>query len=194
MRRNDITHSLIDLPEMFCDPIGGLNIYSKLPQMITIIPQERQPKSVVLILAATDSFQMFTKIQGSTGGAQQPAVALISLLALAHLIGQIQDEVRKQNKEIVFLTIDGDTLDYSGSIKFIYDMNRGSFPAGSKNEQRIKPEHIHSIIELQALSMTDQLWVSLTKEQLSFKNIFNPVLASFVSVIVSQSNIYQYSC
>ncbi|CAF0819394.1 unnamed protein product [Adineta ricciae] len=178
MRRNDITHSLIDLPEMFCDPIGGLNIYSKLPQMITSASQERQLKSVVLILAATDSFQMFTKMQGSTGGAQQPAVALISLLALAHLIGQVQDEVRKQNKEIVFLTIDGDTLDYSGSIKFIYDMNRGSFPMGNKNEQRIKPEHIHSIIELQALSMTDQLWLHSYPSSLVNQSFTNTLVSN----------------
>ncbi|UJR08681.1 hypothetical protein I4U23_012939 [Adineta vaga] len=159
MRRNDIAHSLIDLPEIFCDPIGGLNIYSKLPQMITTIPQQRQFKSVVLILTTTDSFEMFIKLQGSTGGTQQPAVPLISFLALAHLIGQYQEEFQKQNKEIIFVTIDGDALDYSGSIKFMYDMTKDYFPVGNKNEQRIKPEHIHSIIELQSLSMTDKVWL-----------------------------------
>ncbi|CAF3076566.1 unnamed protein product [Rotaria sp. Silwood2] len=159
MRRNDISHSLIDLQEMFCDPIGGLNIYSKLPQSITIVPDQRPLKSVILILATTDSFQMFLKTKGSTGGVQQPAIALITFLALAHLIGQEQDEFKKQDKEIIFVTLDGDALDYSASFKFMFDMINEYFPIGNKNEQPIKIEHIHSIIELQSLSMTQKIWL-----------------------------------
>jgi nicastrin len=160
MRRNDISHSLIDLQEIFCDPIGGLNIYSKLPQSFKTIPDQRQPKSVVLILAPSDSFQMFLKSKGPTGGAQQPATALITFLALAHLIGEKQDELKNQDKEIIFVTLDGDALDYSASFRFMFDMINGYFPAGNKNEQRILIEHIHSIIELQSLGMTNKLWVS----------------------------------
>ena len=160
LRRNDISHSLIDLQEIFCDPIGGLNIYSKLPQSFRIIPDRRQPKSVVLILVPTDSFQMFLKPKGPTGGAQQPATALITFLALAHLIGEKQDQLKNQEKEILFLTLDGDALDYSASFRFMFDMINGYFPAGNQDEQRISIEHIHSIIELQSLSMTEKLWVS----------------------------------
>jgi nicastrin len=159
MRRNDISHSLIDLQEQFCDPVGGLNIYSKLPQSIITVPNQRQSRSVVLILVATDSFQMFLKSKGSTGGSQQPATALITFLALAHLIGEEQDEFIKQAKEIIFVTLDGDALDYSASFKFMFDMINGYFPSGNKNEPRIKPEHIHSIIELQSLSKTNKIWV-----------------------------------
>lgn len=173
MRRNDISHSLIDLQETFCDPIGGLNIYSKLPQSIVSIPDQRQPKSVILILAPTDSFQMFLKSKGSTGGAQQPATALITFLTLAHLIGQEQNEFLKQDKEIIFLTLDGDALDYSASFKFMFDMINGYFPSGNKNEQRIKPEHIHSIIEFQSLSMTDKLWVS--NSRVYFEKIYTNI-------------------
>ncbi|CAF4134665.1 unnamed protein product, partial [Rotaria sordida] len=158
MTRNDISHSLIDLQEIFCDPIGGLNIYSKLPQSIKIKPDQRSLKSVILILVTTDSFQMFLKPKGSTGGVQQPATALITFLTLAHLIGQEQDEFKKQNKEIIFVTLDGDALDYSASFKFMFDMINGYFPIGNKNEQPIKIEHIHSIIEFQSLSMTNELW------------------------------------
>ncbi len=160
MRRNDISHSLIDPQEIYCDPVNGLNIYSKLPQLLTISPRERQNKSVILILTTTDSFQMFLKTKGTTGGAQQPAIGLIIFLTLAHLLGQEQIEFNKQNKEIIFVTLDGDALDYSASYRFIYDMNSGYFPAGDKNEERIKVEHIHSIIEFQALSFTENLSVS----------------------------------
>jgi hypothetical protein len=160
MRRNDISHSLIDVPETFCDPVNGLNIYSKLPQSLTIVPNQRQPKSVVLILTTTDSFQMFLKTKGTTGGAQQPATGLIIFLALAHLIGQEQEEFNKQNKEIIFVTLNGDALDYSASFRFIFDMNSGYFPAGDKKEERIKIEHIHSIIEFQSLSLTENISVS----------------------------------
>jgi nicastrin len=160
MRRNSISHSLIDVPETFCDPVNGLNIYSKLPQSLTIVPNQRQPKSVVLILTTTDSFQMFLKTKGTTGGAQQPATGLIIFLALAHLIGQEQEEFNKQNKEIIFVTLNGDALDYSASFRFIFDMNSGYFPAGDKKEERIKIEHIHSIIEFQSLSLTENISVS----------------------------------
>ncbi|CAF3892928.1 unnamed protein product [Adineta steineri] len=157
MRRNEISHSLLDAVDGFCDPVGGLNIYSKLPDSLTLVPKQRQPKSVVLILATTDSFQMFLKAQGTTGGAQQPATALITFLALAHLIGQEQKEFNKQDKEILFVTLDGDGLDYSASFRFLFDMNNDYFPAGDKNEQRIKIEHIHSIIEFQSLSFSNNL-------------------------------------
>jgi len=159
MRRNNITHSLIDPQQTFCDPVNGLNIYSKLPQLLTIHPNQRQLKSVILIITPTDSFQMFLKIPGTTGGAQQPATGLIIFFALAHLIGQEQNEFIKQNKEIIFVTLDGDALDYSGSFRFIFDMTNGYFPAGDKNEERIKVEHIHSIIEFQSLSFTENLSV-----------------------------------
>jgi hypothetical protein len=157
IRRSGIAHSLIDSQETFCDPVGGLNIYSKLPQSLTIVPNQRQNKSIVLILATTDSFQMFLKTKGTTGGAQQPAAALITFLALAHIIGQAQDEFINQNKEIIFVTLDGDALDYSASFRFMFDMMNDYFPTGDKNEERIKIEHIHSIIELQSLSITDKL-------------------------------------
>ncbi|CAF2656258.1 unnamed protein product [Rotaria sp. Silwood2] len=157
MRRNGISHSLIDTEETFCDPVGGLNIYSKLPQSLTPVPKKRQPQSIILILAATDSFQMFLKTKGTTGGAQQPATALITFLALAHLVGQEQNEFNQTDKEIIFVTLDGDVLDYSASFKFMFDMINGYFPTGGQNEEPIKVEHIHSIIEFQSLSLTDKL-------------------------------------
>ena len=161
MRRNLITHSLIDAQETYCDPINGLNIYSKLPQSLTITPNKRQPKSVILILTTTDSFQMFLKTKGPTGGAQQPATGLLLFLTLAHLIGQEQNEFNQQNKEILFVTLDGDALDYSASFRFMFDMESGYFPSGDKNEERIQVEHIHSVIEFQSLSFTQNLSVRI---------------------------------
>jgi hypothetical protein len=191
MRRNEISHSLIDLQEIFCDPIGGLNIYSKLPQSFKTVPDQRQPKSVILILAPTDNFQMFLKSKGTTGGAQQPATALITFLALAHLIGEKQNELKNQDKEIIFVTLDGDVMDYSASFRFMFDMINSYFPAGNKKEQRISVEHIHSIIELQSLSMTNTLWVS-TKDCLNITVLMTElfILASYISIIINQSNIY----
>ncbi|CAF1372691.1 unnamed protein product [Adineta ricciae] len=157
MRRGEISHSLIDEAETLCDPVGGLNIYSKLSEPLTITPKQRSPKSVILILATTDSFQMFLKANGATGGVQQPATSLIAFLSLAHLIGQAQEDLNKIEKEIIFVTLDGDALDYSGSFRFMYDMENNYFPTDSKDEERIRKEHIHSVIEFQALSFTGQL-------------------------------------
>jgi hypothetical protein len=171
IRRGGISHSLLDAQETFCDPVSGLNIYSKLPQSLTIQPSKRQEKSVILILTTTDSFQMFLKNQGGTGGAQQPATGLILFLALAHLIGQEQEEFNRQNKEFIFVTLDGDALDYSASFRFMFDMESEYFPNGDKNEERIQFEHIHSIIEFQALSFTDEL---------SVRKLFSEQLFSFI--------------
>lgn len=181
LRRNEISHSLIDLQEIFCDPIGGLNIYSKIPGFN---PDTRPTRSVILILAPTDSFQMFLKTKGSTGGVQQPAIALITFLALAHLIGQEQDALKSQEKEIRFVTLDGDAMDYSASFRFMFDMINGYFPAGNKAEQRILVEHIHSIIEFQALSMTDNVWVSAKRREI-FIDCW--VLDSYITSSISQS-------
>lgn len=162
LRRSVISHSLIDAVDAQCDPVNGLNIYSKLSQSIVVQPNPRPEKSVILILASTDSFQMFLKGQGMTGagGAQQPATGLILFLTLAHLIGQEQEEFNRQNKEIIFVTLDGEAFDYSGSFRFLYDMENGNFPNGDKTEQPIQIEHIHSVIEFQALSFTENISVS----------------------------------
>jgi phosphoribosylformylglycinamidine (FGAM) synthase-like enzyme len=103
---------------------------------------------------------MFLKTNGTTGGAQQPATALITFLALAHLVGQEQTEFNKTNKEIIFVALDGDALDYSGSFRFMFDMKNGYFPNGDQNEERIQFEHIHSVIEFQSLSFNQNLSVS----------------------------------
>ena len=179
MRRNGISHSIIDEQETFCDPVGGLNIYSKLPQSITVQPNVRPPNSVVLIIARTDSFQMFLKSKVSTGGVQQPAAALISFFALAHLIGQEQNEFLSSNKEILFLTLDGDALDYSASFRFMFDMAKNDFPTGNPDEQRIQSRHIHSIIELQSISNSEQIWVRFFSDLKSNDNEFDDECFSF---------------
>ncbi|CAF4625431.1 unnamed protein product, partial [Rotaria magnacalcarata] len=71
--------------------------------------------------------------------------------------GQEQNEFNQQDKEIIFVTLDGDALDYSASFKFLFDMKNGDFPTGNRNEDPIRSEHIHSIIEFQSLSLTDKL-------------------------------------
>jgi hypothetical protein len=136
---------------------------------------------------------MFLKIKGTTGGAQQPATSLITFLALAHIIGQEQDEFNKQNKEIIFVTLDGDALDYSASFRFMYDMTNGDFPAGDKNEERIKIEHIHSVIEFQSLSLTSKLSVSKSLSHLNFSFFFF-ISALCISIITYKSNIYRHTC
>jgi len=155
LRRGEISHSFLEGPEVHCDPVSGLNIYSKLPQSLTIKPNKRQPKSVILVLTTTDSFQMFIKTKGPSGGAQQPASGLLVFLSLAHLIGQEQENFNQQHKEIIFVTLDGDAFDYSASFRFIYDMEKGFFPSGNADEERIQIEHIHSIIEFQSLTFPD---------------------------------------
>ena len=188
LRRNDISHSMIDAQETYCDPVNGLNIYSKLPQSLTILPNKREEKSVILILAPTDGFQMFLRNQTATGGAQQPATGLIIFLALAHLIGQEQEEFLKQNKEILFVTLDGDALDYSASFRFLFDMSSGYFPNGDQNEGRIQFEHVHSVIEFQSLSFTDTL--SVRKLSRIFPKYSFVILALCISIFIDQSNIH----
>jgi nicastrin len=188
MRRGGISHSLIDPQETFCDPVSGLNIYSKLPQSLVIQPNKRPEKSVILILTTTDSFQMFLKTDGPTGGAQQPATGLILFLALAHLIGQEQEEFNQHNKEFIFVTLDGDALDYSASYRFMFDMESGYFPNGDKNEERIQFEHIHSVIEFQAMSFTDKLSVRKSFRKLILYSF--SILALCISIIIDKSNIY----
>ena len=183
LRRSDISHSLIDAVDVQCDPINGLNIYGKLPQLLVTQQNTRPEKSVILILTTTDSFQMFLKSQGMTGGAQQPATALILFLTLAHLIGQEQDQFNRQNKEIIFVTLDGEAFDYSGSFRLLYDMENEYFPNGDTTEQRIQFEHIHSVIEFQALSFTRNLSVS---EIFSSSVFYGLILALCLSIDIDQ--------
>lgn len=184
LRRNTISHLLLDSTDGYCDPINGLNIYSKLPQSLVTQPNKRSEKSVILILASTDSFQMFLKSQGLTGGAQQPATALIIFLALAHLVGQEQNKFNQQDKEIIFITLDGEAFDYSGSFRFLYDMENGFFPTGDNSEERIQFEHIHSVIEFQALSFTEYLSVSQSCSYFPFHHC--PISALLLSIESNQ--------
>ncbi|CAF1285875.1 unnamed protein product, partial [Didymodactylos carnosus] len=197
MRRNQISHLLIDVEETYCDPVGGLNIYAKFltypvmkstsdTQQISNPIKSRPPKSVILILAQTDGFQFFLKTKIPGQGADQPGSSLITFLSLAHIIGSnalLIAKLKEQERDILFLTLDGDSLDYSASYRIIFDMNNNLFPSTeSKYEERIKLDHIHSIIEIQSIGLAgdNKLWIHTDPNAV--------INQTFINLLINNSN------
>ncbi|XP_072296314.1 nicastrin [Eucyclogobius newberryi] len=135
IRRNKINDYSIS-PEMVCDPLGGTNVWASTRPINNTKKGHKEFESVVLAAARLDSRSFFFDV---APGGQSSASGLIALLAAAHALRNISEEA-PPNKTIVYAFFEGETFDYIGSSKMVYDMDNGQFPLDLDN--------IHSVVEV----------------------------------------------
>ncbi|XP_013386352.1 nicastrin-like [Lingula anatina] len=112
-------------PETYCDPLGDQNVYGLLKPVANneSLPQ----KSIIMATARLDSFGLF---EAQYAELESPVVSFITLLAAAEAIGRVkQDIVEDKNaKDIMFTFFQGESLDYIGSGRMVYDIETSVFP------------------------------------------------------------------
>ncbi|CAH2015980.1 unnamed protein product [Acanthoscelides obtectus] len=110
-----------------------------------------------------DTTSMFEK----TAGGNSPVTGIVTLLTLAKYLKGIltQDDINRAKLNILFILFNGETYDYIGSQRLLYDMLNGYFPVKGLHETNdilpiIRPDDIELFIELSQLGNNmDKLYV-----------------------------------
>ncbi|KAJ8921173.1 hypothetical protein NQ315_013645 [Exocentrus adspersus] len=176
-RRSNIVTNLN--PITFCDPLGDNNIWAALYPLVEG-PQRNETEPVrdfkyIVIAARMDTTSMFEK----TAGANSPVTGIITLLHTAKLLKSLlkQEDVLKAKTNVLFILFNGETYDYLGSQRMLYDMENGNFPVKGLSDDNnilpvIRPENISLFIELSQLgnSKDNNLYVHYLKSNAEVDN------------------------
>ncbi|KAK9391368.1 nicastrin [Crotalus adamanteus] len=147
MRRSIIQSTFSLNPEVVCDPLADYNVWSTVRPLND--SEKLDPKSVVIASSRIDSHSFFWNV---APGAESAVASFVTLLAAAEAVHKIPD-VQSLPKNIMFVFFQGETFDYIGSSRMVYDMQNDRFP--------IKLENIDSFLELSqvALRTNASLWM-----------------------------------
>uniref|UniRef100_A0AAX7SIA4 Nicastrin n=1 Tax=Astatotilapia calliptera TaxID=8154 RepID=A0AAX7SIA4_ASTCA len=134
MRRNGINFSLN--PEIVCDPLGDFNVLASTRPLNYTDKGHKMGESVVIAAARLDSRSFFFDI---APGAESAASGFVTLLAAAHALRNATQEAQP-NRNILYAFFQGETFDYIGSSRLVYDMENKQFPLDLDN--------VHSVVEI----------------------------------------------
>lgn len=139
-------------PIRFCDPLQGKNVYATLFPRDVVQPESRKVDSqerFIVVTARIDTTSMF---DGLGIGALESTVPLATLMTTAHTLSQIlpaRQAARQPN--VLFMLFNGETYDYIGSQRFVYDMQKNLFPSQSTATNPIAAENIDLLIDVGSL-------------------------------------------
>ncbi|RVE60976.1 hypothetical protein OJAV_G00166020 [Oryzias javanicus] len=145
MRRNAPTVSLTQ--DFVCDPLGDSNIWAFTKPLNNSVKGHKEGVSVVIAAAKMDSRSFFFDV---APGADSCATGLVALLAAANALRNATAEL---NRTILYTFFNGETFDYIGSSRMVYDM--------ANNDFTVDLDNIHSVLEVGqvALGSDSRLWL-----------------------------------
>ncbi|XP_066149210.1 nicastrin [Euwallacea fornicatus] len=159
-RRSNIITNLN--PVKLCDPLGDSNVWGSLFPLVEELKNGSKPinySKYIVIAARLDTTSLFEK----TAGAETPVTGLVTLLTVAKLLKQMLPVWNSNlKKNVLFILFNGETYDYIGSQRLLYDMERGQFPidlpSGNDILPTIYPNNISLFIELSQLAMSNAIY------------------------------------
>jgi len=167
-------------PVTRCDPLSDNSLHftvrprnSTSPSNTTV---EQAPNSVIVISARLDALAMFDKAEV---GFDSPSTGIVTLLAVAKFLSEALKDKEFVNgiENILFLLIHGESFDYIGSSRLLYDMQHDSFPFNlslaeekgtfysNSSQPPLSLPHLHSWLELGQLSPNSTEYVYLHNEK-----------------------------
>ncbi|XP_032387831.1 nicastrin [Etheostoma spectabile] len=156
MRRNDINFSIS--PEMVCDPLGDYNVWASTRPINNTAKGHKMWESVVIAAARLDSRSFFFEV---APGAESGVSGFVTLLAATHALRNAIQEA-PPNRTILYTFFQGETFDYIGSSRMVYDMQNNHFAVDLDN--------VHSVLEIGQVGLhaDSRLW--LHSDPVSRKN------------------------
>ncbi|KAM6989230.1 nicastrin [Tautogolabrus adspersus] len=156
MRRNDINFSIS--PEMVCDPLGDYNVWASTRPLNNTAKGHKMWESVVILAARLDSRSFFFDI---APGAESGVSGFVTLLAAAHALRNATQEAQP-NRTILYTFFQGETFDYIGSSRMVYDMQNNQFTVDMDN--------VHSVVEIGQVGLRADSKLWLHSDPVSRKN------------------------
>ncbi|XP_046577349.1 nicastrin-like [Haliotis rubra] len=187
-RTNRLTN--LSNPVRYCDPLGDKNIVATMKTVNST--EERPEKSVIVFATKMDSLAMF---HNEYPASDSTVTGIVTLLAVAEALGAVKDEIQNNStaKDIMFTFFQGESFDYIGSSRMVYDMdsNSSQFPQDIKKDvvslQEIRLENIHSFLEVNQVGLRDQgkLWIHtdpITRPKLEDPTQLSDMISSLKSI------------
>ncbi|KAM9349625.1 nicastrin [Symphorus nematophorus] len=156
MRRNDINFSIS--PEMVCDPLGDYNVWASTRPINNTAKGHKMWESVVIAAARLDSRSFFFDI---APGAESGVSGFVTLLAAAQALRNATQEA-PPNRTILYTFFQGETFDYIGSSRMVYDMQNNQFAVDLDN--------VHSVLEIGQVGLRADSKLWLHSDPVSRKN------------------------
>lgn len=92
-------------------------------------------------------------------------ISYVTLISTAHLLAKLLPErVESDNHNVLFVLFNGESYDYIGSQRFVYDINRGYFPSKGHATNQIGLENIALMIDIGSLDDLQRVTVYHAKE------------------------------
>ncbi|KAJ1081240.1 hypothetical protein NDU88_001423 [Pleurodeles waltl] len=157
MRRSSIQNTFSLNPEAVCDPLGDYNVWSTL-KPVNISGQLDPDEKVVVVATRLDSRSFFWDLAPAADSAVS---GFVTQLAAAEALQKLPDS-QMLPRNIMFVFFQGETFDYIGSSRMVYDMQKGKFPIGLNN--------IHSFLELSQVALENASILWLHTDPISLKN------------------------
>ncbi|XP_071958729.1 nicastrin-like [Antedon mediterranea] len=155
MRR---THQPTNIEEVrYCDPLSDSNVYGTLTGTNKTNPHKQE--SVIIAAAPLDSTSLFYDVTPEPG-VELAATSFITLLSAAYALGRLNTAQRNSlSKTIMFEFFHGESYDYIGSSRTVFDMLRGQYPV-KMNKAKEQPAlvnltNIAMFLELRQLGLPD---------------------------------------
>jgi len=164
MRRSNIMNTIT--PVRVCDPLSDNNIIFFLKARNGTSEPAPKDNSVILVTVRLDALNMFDQVEV---GFDSPVTGIVTLLSAAKLVKKaFLEEAGSQTMagidNVLFLFLHGESFDYIGSSRLVYDMEGNAFPYNITDNDTTKKyynngtqpllnlRHIHSIIEIGQVS------------------------------------------
>ncbi|XP_056913660.1 nicastrin [Takifugu flavidus] len=157
MRRSD-KNSFSISPEMVCDPLGDFNVWAATRPLNVTSKGHKMWESVVIAAARLDSRSFFFDI---APGGESGVSGFVTLLAAAHALRNITQE-NHPNRTILYTLFQGETFDYIGSSRMVYDMQNDEFAVDLDN--------VHSVLEIGQVGFWSDSKLWLHSDPVSRKN------------------------
>jgi len=163
MRRSDLENNLT--PQKFCDPLSDSNLFyfvsGRNRTLDSGATKDSSPASVVMVSARLDALTMFDQAEL---GFDSPTTGLVTLLAVAKMVSDKISSLEYKDgvENVMFLLLNGESFDNTGSTRLLYDMERGEFPHSldltdkdtyiNGTQPNLKTSNIRVMLELGQLS------------------------------------------
>ncbi|XP_034112979.1 nicastrin [Drosophila albomicans] len=156
MRRTNFINNLGG--SKYCDPLEGRNVYATLyprnsSEFIdeTKLRKSNPAEKFIIISCRLDTTSMF---DGVGVGAMDSLTGLATLTIVAHMLRQLlpdQNTLPDPHRNVLFVAFNGESYDFIGSQRFVYDMENLNFPRRSAQSTPISFENIEFMLDIGTL-------------------------------------------
>ncbi|MCI4390858.1 hypothetical protein PGIGA_G00127770 [Pangasianodon gigas] len=149
MRRTDLQNSFSINPEQLCDPLMDFNVWATIRPINATAKGHKENESMVIAATRLDGRSFFYDVAPSAEGTVS---GIVTLLAAAEALRTVT-QVAPPPRNIFFTFFQGETFDYIGSSRMVYDMQN--------NKSVIDFDNVHSFLEIGQVGLWNKqnLWM-----------------------------------